>query len=63
VPQQEELQCGGSKSVNARGASRWWQKWEFEGKLPSPPPYFLHFFGCKEDDNNAIIVFFCVFLL
>jgi hypothetical protein len=36
--------------------------WNFEGKLPSPP-YFLHFFGCKEDDNDDIIVFFCVFLL
>jgi hypothetical protein len=42
---QEELQSGGSKSRKARGALMWWQKWELEGKLPSPPPFlFLHFF-------------------
>ncbi len=49
VRKQEELQGGG--------------KWEFESKLPSPPPYFLHFFGCEEDDNDAIVIFFCLFLL
>ncbi len=48
MPQQEELQCGGSKSAKARGASRWWQKWEFESKLPSPPPFlFFAFFSLQ----------------
>jgi hypothetical protein len=36
------------RSMKARGASRWWQMRELEGKIPSPP--FL-FFVC---------VFFCV---
>jgi hypothetical protein len=50
-------------ATKARGASTWWQKWEFEGKLPSPPSYFLHFFCCKEDDNDVTVVFFRLFLL
>jgi hypothetical protein len=49
--------------VKARGTSRWWQKWELEGKFPSPPPFlFFAFFCYKEDDNDVIVVLFCLFL-
>jgi len=59
-----ELQHGGNKSMKARGASRWWQKWEIEAKLPLLLlSYFLHFFCYEEDDNNVTVVFFCLFLL
>jgi len=64
VPQQEELQHGGNRSVKARGASRWWQKWDLEGKFPSPPPFFIFAFFCYEEDgNDVLVVFFCLFFL
>jgi len=79
VPQQKELQRGGSKIVKARRASKWWQKWELEGKLSSPPP-FLFFVAKKmtmmspsfssvsscykeEDDDDVVVVFFFFFFV
>ncbi len=58
MPEQEELQHGGSRIAKARGASRWWQKWELESKLASSPPFlFFAVFYCEEE-NNATVVFF-----
>jgi hypothetical protein len=28
-------------SAKAKGVPRWWQKWELEHKLPSPPPLLI----------------------
>jgi hypothetical protein len=76
-PQQDKLQCGGSRSVKARGDSRWWQKWELEGKLPSPLPllYFpvkkmttmspLSSFvsSCFEKENDESVVIGFIYLV
>jgi len=54
MPQQEELQCGGNRTMKARGASRWWQKWELEPKLLSPP---LLFFPVKKMTTMSLSSF------
>jgi len=62
------------KSAPTKGASTWWQKWELENKLLSPPPIlffvvnkmttmsllssFVSFCYYKKYDNGVIVVFF-----
>jgi hypothetical protein len=47
----QELQCGGSRSGKQEEL-----KWEPEGKLPSPLPYFLFFNFFSEENNDGTII-------